>query len=326
MRKYRITIIGLGHISSYHLRAISCLRNRLELIAFSDNNPKMLNNFIESYNIPFYKNYNEMILNEKFDIVIISTSTNTHYEIAKNIIPKSPCVIIEKPIALVENELEELLILGEKHNCKVITAFHASFAKDVIWFKENYKTKLKAKLGNIINFKCEFFDPYIIEGVLQGSSESLSGSWIDSGINAFSVLHSILDIDDIYVEESCFSQLPKRKEINTSSIIYLRYKEHSVNFYGKGMIHTNWNLKRNYKTTHLYFENPGYKIELNHSEQKVILTRSNNTKEILVAFSNTDNRLFNHYKGVFSNAVELLDRNSSNKDFSIKVHQSFYMV
>ncbi len=92
-----------------HARVLRELGGVGDLI-ICDTNSKLVNGISQKYRIAScYKSVFEMMRKEKLDGVVLSTPTDTHYEIAKSILEYEVPLLIEKPISQNCNQAEELV-------------------------------------------------------------------------------------------------------------------------------------------------------------------------------------------------------------------------
>ncbi|MCO4292355.1 Gfo/Idh/MocA family oxidoreductase [Solitalea sp. MAHUQ-68] len=73
--------------------------------------------------LTIYKSVEELLSNEKIELIIVNTPNQTHYEYAKKALMAGKHVIIDKPFAATVNETKELIALAQKQQ-KMLTAFH----------------------------------------------------------------------------------------------------------------------------------------------------------------------------------------------------------
>src|SRR5690554_2148490 len=111
-------LIGCGRISPNHISA--ALYNNMNIVALCDLDIKKAFKLIRDFNLPtntkVYKNYLEMIKNEKLDLIAIATESGNHALIAKNCIQNKINLIIEKPIALSLKDADEIINLSKEYN------------------------------------------------------------------------------------------------------------------------------------------------------------------------------------------------------------------
>ncbi len=311
---FKIGIIGMGRVYDYQIEAVKEIRD-IQVSAVCDTDEGKIVKKPEKAR--FYKNFHKMIKEEKLDAVVISLPNILHYEVAKVCLEEGLNVLIEKPAVLDIQEFKNLVKLSREKGAVFVVSLHYYFAKEVQWFKRKYDEELRKQLGEITYFRSGFFDSYIENGKLKSFAKSLNGSWIDSGINALSVIGKF--IKDLEVSES---RLIFIDEINRYGDIQgTVFFEFGFNNYG--LIETGWVYSIDCKISRFRFENPKKEIILNHSKQQVILKESEES-QIIADFSKTGNRLVNHYKGVFLDFIKHLEKGTDNIDFAYYIHSLLF--
>ena len=314
---FKIGIIGMGRVYDYQIEAIRSLKG-IQVSAVCDiDEGKIIK---KPENAKFYKNFFKMIKEEKLDAVVISLPNILHYEVAKICLEEGLNVLVEKPAVLDIQEFKNLVKISKEKGVVFVVSLHYYFAKEVRWFKKKYEEEMKKELGEITFFRSGFFDPYIENGKLKSFAKSLNGSWIDSGINALSVIGKF--IEDLEVSESRLSFV---KDINRygdiQATVFFDFGNKNL-----GLIETGWVYGINCKISRYRFENPEKEILLNHSKQQVVLNERNES-QIIADFSKTGDRLVNHYKGVFSDFIKHLEKGTDNIDFAYYIHRLlFYAI
>ena len=307
--KIKIAIIGLGHIGKIHIEAIQNNKN-YELIAVCDKN-RYFKKLIEKSN--FFESYEEMLDRGGFEVVVVATPNKTHSTIAKDILSKGYNVILEKPATSSLEELQSLEKITSETKNHIYYSFHASCASEVLWFK-NYYTQNKKEFGTLQGFYSTFFDPYFIDNSLVDFAKGLETPWMDSGVNALSVIDCFLETNKLNI--SSF-RVKENSLQNISSIVKFDIIE--GNF---GIIDTSWDQGKNFKSTELYFEN-NKKIILNHTTQQVFSVISG-VNNILNEFKGE--RLLNHYINIFTDYEKSLKANSFNSNQSLQIHKKLFEV
>ncbi len=314
-KKISIGIIGLGHVYKHQIKALTTCNSLYNVAAVCD---ILSSKHADALNIPFYISIEEMISSVKLDVLLVSVPNSEHYMVCRDLLINGFDVIVEKPATTSVEEFLSLTEIAKSTNALIHTAFHAAFAVDLLWFQKNYGQLIK-KYGRITAFRCGFYDPYISGGVLSNSAMNLGNSWIDSGINALSVIDKLLP--EFEVEDIKLTQLPQinRAVQGSANIIF-----NSNNFFGTGLIDTNWSLNINYKTTMLYFGESNHRILLNHSDQQVMLINNANRKKILFSLNNNLPRLTAHYIGVFMDLYSAFTNRRDNRETSLRLHKMLY--
>lgn len=319
----RLAIIGLGHITDYQLEALSNIDNGFRLVLACDRNRSLLDGdqFKNVTKIEEYENVADH--KDEIDCILISLPNKLHFEAAKFFLARGFDVILEKPAVLDFPELIELYAIADQNGADLHIAFHARFASDLLFFENEFKNIQKRyKLGELIGFNCNFFDPYYDPdaiGDLDARLNSLSSSWIDSGVNALSVVCSLFkDLKKVSKNESSirFDDLGRYAQITSSVEFNIKLN----NIIGRGTIHTNWTNKKNYKATSLYFDGGSGYILLDHSKQQILYLGFDGSIDLIHDSSKTGHRLVNHYTNLFMSYLKKDNNFDRNRELSLTIH------
>jgi len=114
-------VIGMGHIGYNHSRAYNSAEG-VELVAVCDRNPERAKTAQERLNVRTYTSAQEMLDQEKPDIVSVTTGgfeySSDHYEPAMQAIRSGASVLCEKPISNDLRLAERMVAEAEKYNCR----------------------------------------------------------------------------------------------------------------------------------------------------------------------------------------------------------------
>ena len=145
MEKIKFGIIGTGHIGKRHAEMI--MRNKdCELVAVSDIASKDTLG-LESYNVPFYHNHNEMLnSHSEIDVVCVCTPNGSHSDISIDVLNNNKHVVIEKPIGLTKAKCEKVIFNALQNQKQVFAVMQNRYSPPSEWLKEITETK---KLGKI---------------------------------------------------------------------------------------------------------------------------------------------------------------------------------
>lgn len=291
-------LIGLGTISQYYINGLH-ESSLLNLVATCDLNEKAYSRALFS-NIPFYKDYKEMIEKEKLDYIIISTPPSSHFEIAKYALENNINVLIEKPATTSLEDLNYLIELSKKNNLIFHIMYHWQNGTEVIKFNELFD---KNKIQEI---KTTVLDPYSIdEKNIDEKKYHLLGTWIDSGVNILSMIKKWLPFKSL---EILRYKVIKCKKTTLPIYINVDLKIDSIPI----NIYIDWTKHQNVKESFLIYDNEIIKID--HSNQTII------TKEKDYPFNNMV-RLEAHYYNFFKNYNE-----TNNLEESILIHKFLFEV
>ena len=102
----QILVVGCGSIGERHLR---CLQRtgRVDVSA-CDMNPALLQKMESEYKVPVFANLKEALAAKTFDGVVICTPAHTHISVGLAAIRHGAALLIEKPLAIGFDQIEEL--------------------------------------------------------------------------------------------------------------------------------------------------------------------------------------------------------------------------
>ncbi|MCI8699827.1 MAG: Gfo/Idh/MocA family oxidoreductase [Clostridia bacterium] len=152
----KIGVIGTGHMGRNHLRVLKELNKDFELVGFSDKMEENIKFAEETYKIKYYKEIEELLNN--VDAVIIAVPSSLHKEIGLMVAKHKVHALIEKPIALSEEDGKMLCEEFEKNNVRLMVG-HVERYNSVV-------SELKKIIDNeeiiaIEARRCSPFDPRI---------------------------------------------------------------------------------------------------------------------------------------------------------------------
>ncbi len=309
----RIGIVGLGHVFEWQAKALE-LVSGIEVSGGTDTDPAKAGNLSKG---TFYPSLDELLATD-VDAVLVSTPPATHHDIATQVLRSGRHVLLEKPATLDLGHLSSLYALARDLERRLVVAFHASFAADVLWVVQRLKHGSLAVHGQIDSVRSCFCDPYLTTRGIAPEHAALGGSWIDSGINALSVLASL--VRDPVLTEARATVVPQFGPLDVAALADFEFSDTVTGRRGRASIETNWALGINRKTTSLRFTD-GTELLLDHSGQQVVETSPSGAGCVLAEFSDGPPRLVTHYMGVFQNFLQHLARGSDNEEFARLTHR-----
>lgn len=145
----QVGFIGLGdHGDEQLLPSLMTIPN-VELTAITSRNPEKLELFANKFKPKFTSlNWEELINPEIIDAVIVSASPELHYQVAKKCLENGIHIFIEKPPTQNLEQLQELIELKQKTNCKTFVGYNFTFSQAF--------EKLQKPLGQIKFFRSKF--------------------------------------------------------------------------------------------------------------------------------------------------------------------------
>lgn len=125
----KFALIGYGHIGKVHREAINHLENAA-LVAIIDPEPI-------DVDLPHFYDFDSFnSAGIAADVIIIATPNGLHYEMAKQSLSAGYHTIVEKPITLKANDLNDLLHLSKSKNKRLFNMLQIRFSPIVQWVKE----------------------------------------------------------------------------------------------------------------------------------------------------------------------------------------------
>jgi predicted dehydrogenase len=191
-------LIGLGEAGETHLEVMVRIP-AIAVMSAVDKAPrsevlsqektfKLLND----NKIPLYNSLADVGQSQP-DIVVIATPTPTHAKVCDDVTECFPeaTILVEKPVA--DNLLDAQRLLGGTATVRPVqVALHMAYAPEVIWAANLVATK-NSTLGNPLSVQSWSGDPHQLD--FDSAEQTLGTSWLDSGINALSVIDRFAKLD-----------------------------------------------------------------------------------------------------------------------------------
>ena len=176
----RVVLVGLGRISTVHLRALEDIDSVTTVVGV-DPGPKVIPSFRREPLCVRADLGDALVAGA--DLVVVATPTASHAAVvgAVRAWDEDVPILLEKPAADRRDDADR--VLSATPAVEVI--FHTAFGPEVLWATGFYASET-SRLGDVVAFKAWFGGPYADD--LENRTESLANSWLDSGINALSVI------------------------------------------------------------------------------------------------------------------------------------------
>ncbi len=248
----RIALIGLGTISKYYKKG---LENSpfFRLVATADLSENA-NARAVYQDYAFYLDYKQMEREQKPDYALIATPPSTHFQIAEYFLEKGVNVIVEKPAVLCLGDYDKLTAIAKQHGAYFTVMFHWQHGNELNGFLELFKGK------SVEEVKVKICDNYGVGGVIRPEKRGLNGAWLDSGVNALSMLARILDFSEVEVVST-------QKEVCRESGLPLYCK---VEFLIDGVrveIQVDWREETDAKDSWVRVD--GQSVWINHTKERI---------------------------------------------------------
>ncbi|MEJ2470218.1 MAG: Gfo/Idh/MocA family oxidoreductase [Desulfuromonadales bacterium] len=311
----QIALIGIGKIANYQMQAITHTKG-IKLVDAHDLDPNKAEELPGS--VHFHDNLEKMLQKSKADAFLVSTPTNAHFEVAMQVIESDRIAIVEKPLCTSQSEMDALLTAARTRKLPLYTAFHPAYGREVDWWREQ-RDASNFDLGDLLGFDTCFADPYYIDGKLTLGAVGKAGAWTDSGASGLSALSRLIDLATMKLVDGRMTIIPSLDcaQVQGLGIYSFATQERT----GYGTVDTNWTLGKNYKTTHLRYENGT--VELDHARE-VALLRMTGQEKLSFNLATDKPRLVNHYCGVFADLTAKYSQGEDNTELSEVLHRLLF--
>jgi predicted dehydrogenase len=201
-KTYNFALIGVGAVSSLHATAIKNLK-RGNLYAVCGNNYDDAKKFALQNNCKAYETVEELLNDNNVDVVSICTPSGLHSEIAVKVANAKKHIVIEKPMAITESQISDIISAVDKNGvkCAVISQFR--FSNSVQTLKSYIDS---GKLGKIYHadFKLPYYrgQDYYDKGAWRGTKKmDGGGALMNQGVHGVDVIQYLMGgIKSVYAD------------------------------------------------------------------------------------------------------------------------------
>ncbi|MFX0132866.1 MAG: bi-domain-containing oxidoreductase [Candidatus Hodarchaeota archaeon] len=157
--KINAAIIGGGGFAkNFHLPNLSKIEN-YRIVAIVDKLGIVAKQLAKQYKAGYATtDYQEVLKDDKVDMVVITTRHNLHAEIAINSAKAGKAILMEKPMAMNQQQLDELVKVLQKTGVPFMVGFNRRFSPFVTKIKEQLKNRQNPM---VINYRVNsgYFQP-----------------------------------------------------------------------------------------------------------------------------------------------------------------------
>jgi predicted dehydrogenase len=119
----KVAIVGCGKIADDHAEQIQRIKD-CEIVAVCDREPLMARQICQRFPIKqHFSDLGKLLAEAKPDVVHITTPPQSHFSLAKQCLEAGSHVYVEKPFAIDEHQVRELIAFADARGLKV-TAGH----------------------------------------------------------------------------------------------------------------------------------------------------------------------------------------------------------
>ena len=186
-------IIGCGAIAEMHATAIKGLSNATLYGAF-DTRAESAQRFAEKHGCVVFPTIEEMLACPQVDIVSICTPSGLHAKLAIQAAKAGKHIIVEKPMAITREQLDEMVATTEKYGAKVEVITQLRFAPSICKAKQAID---EGRLGKILlaDFSGKFYrsEEYYAQGGWRGTwAMDGGGALMNQGVHGVDLIQYLM--------------------------------------------------------------------------------------------------------------------------------------
>jgi UDP-N-acetyl-2-amino-2-deoxyglucuronate dehydrogenase len=143
----KFALVGCGRIAKRHseLLGLSQIENA-SLVAVCDIDEQKAKKIGEQFNLPYYKDMDEMMQKESIDVVSVLTESGYHAKHVINLAKYGKHIVVEKPMALTLDDADAMIQACNENGCKLFVVKQNRFNVPVVKLREAMDEKRFGKL------------------------------------------------------------------------------------------------------------------------------------------------------------------------------------
>jgi len=214
MKKYKIGIIGYGGFGKFLHHWWNKLDN-VEVVAFSGGSPAD----IQSQQAMHYDNWKDLLEDKEIDIISIATPPALHVEMACAAMLRNKHVLLEKPVSLNKEGVEEILRI-QRETGMVITVNHMLRYNPIIQsLKQLSKNETFGKLRHVV------VSNYAQDASLPAEhwfwDKAISGGiFIEHAVHFFDIVNSLTDQKVVKVTGCTHNRNEQQEDQVAATVLY----------------------------------------------------------------------------------------------------------
>jgi glucose-fructose oxidoreductase len=219
-RLVRYAVVGLGHIAQVAiLPAFANARRNSRLAALVSGDPVKLKELGGTYGVEkqfSYDQYDTLLKSGEIDAVYIALPNSLHCEYAVRAARAGIHVLCEKPLAVTEEECEQMDASAREARVKLMTAYRLHFERANL---EAVETARSGRIGEPRHFSSAFTQ-HVVAGNIRTRRETGGGVLYDIGIYCINAARSLFGEEPIEARATVTGTLG---EVEASVAALLRF-------------------------------------------------------------------------------------------------------
>jgi len=152
----RTAIIGVGSMGKNHARVYTEIPNS-ELVGVADENFELAQSVASRFGVKAYKDYKELLIQEKPEAVTIAVPTANHIDVALQALDLDTHILVEKPIAATLEEGQRIINKAREKQKVLMVGHIVRFNSAIQVLKEKLQN---GDLGRIYQIFCRRAGPF----------------------------------------------------------------------------------------------------------------------------------------------------------------------
>ena len=226
-KQYGFAIIGCGVIANIHAAAIARVKNA-KLVGVYDFSSERTKEFADKYGCKAYKTQDELLKDSNIDVVNICTPSGLHYKQIIACAEAKKNIIVEKPMAITKEQLNEVVYAVEQNEVKLEVISQLRFTNAIRTLKNAID---EGKLGKIYiaDYKMKYYrsPEYYASSDWRGTwTMDGGGALMNQGIHGIDLIQYVMGgIKSVFAD--C-KTLGRKIEVEDTANILVEYNSGAV--------------------------------------------------------------------------------------------------
>ena len=192
-KKIGFGIIGCGLISKWHAEGIRC-DERAVLVGVTDRIKESTLKITEEYGCRGFETVQDMLECEEIQVVCICTPSGTHAPLAIQAAKSGKHVVLEKPMAITQTQLQDVIAAGEENGVKIAVISQLRFSPAIRFVKKAIEDGVLGRLiSGDVYMKYYRSEEYYRRGGWRGTlAMDGGGALMNQGIHGIDLLQYLM--------------------------------------------------------------------------------------------------------------------------------------
>jgi predicted dehydrogenase len=173
MNRLRLGVIGFGIFGAWHAKAYAGYE-RAELRAVSDINPDSRKSAEETYGVPTFENYADLLALPEIDAVSIVVPDHLHRNVCLAAANAKKHILVEKPLAIRSSDAQAIVEACEKNSIRLMVDFANRWNPPYVIARSKI---IAGELGEILYANMRLDDTLFVPTEMLSWARSSSVAW-----------------------------------------------------------------------------------------------------------------------------------------------------